>query len=165
MLGEITMVQLYSVALTAGKAHKDHKHHHAHHYEHDTTNNTPRPITRQPVTGPPLPPSPFLTGGQINPQVRYDRCNDEIIHNTRLILLTRDVIRLGENQSWRTIANYSKRGDHASSSITTTKRATTTTLSTSQSRKSFNDDPICFAVINIVSNFATRFRNIWKSFK
>nr|XP_050862143.1 uncharacterized protein LOC127069313 [Vespula vulgaris]XP_050862144.1 uncharacterized protein LOC127069313 [Vespula vulgaris] len=72
MLGEITMVQLYSVALTAGKAHKDHKHHHAHHYEHDTTNNTPRPITRQPVTGPPLPPSPFLTGGQINPQVKIN---------------------------------------------------------------------------------------------
>lgn len=63
------MVQLYEVALSAGKAHKDHKHHHAHHYEHDTENNTPRP-TRPPVTGPPLPQHPYLTGGQINHQVR-----------------------------------------------------------------------------------------------
>ncbi|EFN89054.1 Neuronal pentraxin-2 [Harpegnathos saltator] len=67
-LGELTMLQLYNVALTAGKAHKDHKHHHAHHYEHDTSNNTPRTTTRAPVTGPPLPPHPFLTGGQINTQ-------------------------------------------------------------------------------------------------
>ncbi|XP_011881276.1 PREDICTED: uncharacterized protein LOC105569427 [Vollenhovia emeryi] len=71
-LGELTMVQLYDVALTAGKAHKDHKHHHAHHYEHDTSNNTPRTTTRTPVTGPPLPPHPFLTGGQINTQVKIN---------------------------------------------------------------------------------------------
>lgn len=68
-LGELTMMQLYNVALTAGKAHKDHKHHHAHHYEHDTSNNTPRTTTQAPITGPPLPPHPFLTGGQINTQV------------------------------------------------------------------------------------------------
>ncbi|KYN00759.1 PREDICTED: uncharacterized protein LOC108775658 [Cyphomyrmex costatus] len=71
-LGELTMVQLYNVALTAGKAHKDHKHHHAHHYEHDTSNNTPRTTTLPPVTGPPLPPHPYLTGGQINTQVRIN---------------------------------------------------------------------------------------------
>ncbi|XP_054011862.1 uncharacterized protein LOC128894245 [Hylaeus anthracinus] len=71
-LGEVTMLQLYSVALTAGKAHKDHKHHHAHHYEHDTSNNTPRPTSRPLVTQPPLPQSPFLTGGQINPQVKIN---------------------------------------------------------------------------------------------
>ncbi|XP_028049789.1 uncharacterized protein LOC105831683 [Monomorium pharaonis] len=71
-LGELTMVQLYNVALTAGKAHKDHKHHHGHHYEHDTSNNTPRTTTRAPVTGPPLPPHPFLTGGQINTQVKIN---------------------------------------------------------------------------------------------
>ncbi|XP_076300233.1 pentraxin-related protein b6 [Lasioglossum baleicum] len=70
-LGEVTMVQLYGVALTAGKAHKDHKHHHAHHYEHDTSNNTPRPA-RPPVTGPPLPQNPFLTAGQINTQVKLN---------------------------------------------------------------------------------------------
>ncbi|EZA55910.1 Neuronal pentraxin-2 [Ooceraea biroi] len=71
-LGELTMLQLYNVALTAGKAHKDHKHHHAHHYEHDTSNNVPRATTRAPVTGPPLPPHPFLTGGQINTQVKIN---------------------------------------------------------------------------------------------
>ena len=68
-LGELTMVQLYNVALTAGKAHNDHKHHHAHHYEHDTSNNTPRTTTLPPVTGPSLPLHPYLTGGQINTQV------------------------------------------------------------------------------------------------
>ncbi|XP_028043149.1 uncharacterized protein LOC114252735 [Bombyx mandarina] len=36
-IGEITMLQLYHVALTAGKAHKDHKHHHVHHFRHDGT--------------------------------------------------------------------------------------------------------------------------------
>ncbi|XP_033320369.1 uncharacterized protein LOC117217123 isoform X1 [Bombus bifarius] len=71
LVGEITMVQLYEVALTAGKAHKDHKHHHGHHYEHDTTNNTPRP-TRPPVTGRPLPQHPYLTAGQINHQVKIN---------------------------------------------------------------------------------------------
>ncbi|XP_012060198.1 PREDICTED: uncharacterized protein LOC105623415 [Atta cephalotes] len=71
-LGELTMVQLYNVALTAGKAHKDHKHHHAHHYEHDTSNNTPRTTTLPPVTGPSLPLHPYLTGGQINTQVRIN---------------------------------------------------------------------------------------------
>nr|XP_012135863.1 PREDICTED: uncharacterized protein LOC105661904 isoform X1 [Megachile rotundata] len=72
LLGEVTMVQLYEVALTAGKAHKDHKHHHAHHYEHETGNNTPRPATRPPITGPPLPQNPFLTGGQINHQIKLN---------------------------------------------------------------------------------------------
>ncbi|XP_076684094.1 pentraxin-related protein b6 [Andrena cerasifolii] len=71
-LGEVTMVQLYGVALTAGKAHKDHKHHHAHHYEHNTNNNTPRPTIRPPITGRPLPQNPFLTGGQINTQVKIN---------------------------------------------------------------------------------------------
>ncbi|KOC67748.1 Neuronal pentraxin-1 [Habropoda laboriosa] len=71
LLGEVTMVQLYGIGLTAGKAHKDHKHHHAHHYEHDTSNNTPRP-TRPPVTGPPLPQHPYLTGGQINRGVKIN---------------------------------------------------------------------------------------------
>ncbi|XP_070157495.1 uncharacterized protein B6 isoform X2 [Polyergus mexicanus] len=71
-LGELTMVQLYNVALTAGKAHKDHKHHHVHHYEHDTSNNIPRTTTQAPVTGPSLPAHPFLTGGQINTQVKIN---------------------------------------------------------------------------------------------
>lgn len=68
-VGELTMVQLYNVALTAGKAHKDHKHHHAHHYEHDITNNIPPSTTQAPITGPPIPENPYITGGQINHQV------------------------------------------------------------------------------------------------
>ncbi|GJQ69958.1 putative pentaxin [Trypoxylus dichotomus] len=68
MLGEITMVQMYSVALTAGKAHKDHKHHHAHEYDHNgvllTTTPTPPPNPR-----PTQPTHPLLTGGQLNPNV------------------------------------------------------------------------------------------------
>ncbi|KAJ8971095.1 hypothetical protein NQ314_000877, partial [Rhamnusium bicolor] len=58
MLGEITMVQYYSVALTAGKAHKDHKHHHAHQYDHNG-----RAITTPAPTTPPI----NYAGGQ--PQV------------------------------------------------------------------------------------------------
>jgi hypothetical protein len=45
---EITMLQFYNVALSAGKAHRDHKHHHVHHFDHNG------PITSTPA--PPLPP-------------------------------------------------------------------------------------------------------------
>lgn len=44
---EVTLVQIYRVALSAGKAHRDHKHHHAHHFDHEgqeihpTTKGTP----------------------------------------------------------------------------------------------------------------------------
>ena len=68
MLGEITMLQLYSVALTAGKAHRDHKHHHAHQYDHDGNQiTTPPPQTPRPRNA--LPTHPLLTGGQINPML------------------------------------------------------------------------------------------------
>lgn len=71
MLGEITMVQLYKVALTAGKAHKDHKHHHAHKYDHDGRMiTTPAPTTPRIVSR--LPMHPLLTGGQINRNVRIN---------------------------------------------------------------------------------------------
>lgn len=71
MLGEVTMVQFYGVALTAGKAHRDHKHHHAHQYDHNgtpiTTTATPPPQPR-----PTLPTHPLLTAGQINPNLRLN---------------------------------------------------------------------------------------------
>lgn len=68
MLGEVTMVQLYSVALTAGKAHKDHKHHHVHHFDHDgQAITTPAPPTPTPRVNQPQ--HPLLTSGQINPQL------------------------------------------------------------------------------------------------
>lgn len=71
MLGEITMVQLYSVALTAGKAHRDHKHHHAHKFDHNGVPiTTPPPTTTTPRSL--LPTHPLLTGGQINPSVRIN---------------------------------------------------------------------------------------------
>lgn len=62
------MLQLYHVALTAGKAHKDHKHHHAHHFKHD---GSPIESATEPVTEPPPPESTplgngnFLIGGQL----------------------------------------------------------------------------------------------------
>lgn len=71
MLGEVTMVQMYHVALTAGKAHKDHKHHHVHHFDH---NGSPLETT----TAQPLPPTPapgpndILIGGQINPMLQLN---------------------------------------------------------------------------------------------
>lgn len=42
---ELTAVQMYKVALSAGKAHRDHKHHHVHHFDHnggEVTSTTPR---------------------------------------------------------------------------------------------------------------------------
>lgn len=68
LIGEITMLQLYHVALTAGKAHKDHKHHHAHRFKHD---GTPIEGVTEPATEPPPPESTpigngnFLIGGQL----------------------------------------------------------------------------------------------------
>jgi hypothetical protein len=43
---EVTLLQLYSVALSAGKAHRDHKHHHVHKFDHNgeiSTTTTPAP--------------------------------------------------------------------------------------------------------------------------
>lgn len=40
------MLQLYRVALSAGKAHRDHKHHHVHKYNH----NGAQPSTEPPPT-------------------------------------------------------------------------------------------------------------------
>ncbi|XP_068621402.1 uncharacterized protein b6 [Battus philenor] len=68
LMGEITMLQLYHVALTAGKAHKDHKHHHAHHFKHD---GSPLDLTTEAATEPPPPQATplgngnFLIGGQL----------------------------------------------------------------------------------------------------
>ncbi|KAL4718846.1 hypothetical protein ACJJTC_001037 [Scirpophaga incertulas] len=68
LIGEITMLHIYHVALTAGKAHKDHKHHHAHHFKHD---GTPIEASTESVTEPPLPQATplgngtFLIGGQL----------------------------------------------------------------------------------------------------
>ncbi|XP_028172135.1 uncharacterized protein LOC114361337 [Ostrinia furnacalis] len=68
LIGEVTMLQIYHVALTAGKAHKDHKHHHAHHFKHD---GTPIEAATEPVTEPPPPMATplgngnFLVGGQL----------------------------------------------------------------------------------------------------
>lgn len=69
--GELTMLQLYSVALTAGKAHKDHKHHHAHKFDHNGVPiTTPPPTTPNPR--PTLPTHPLLTSGQLNPSIRLN---------------------------------------------------------------------------------------------
>lgn len=42
---EVTMIQMYKVALSAGKAHRDHKHHHVHHFNHDGL----APVTQAPM--------------------------------------------------------------------------------------------------------------------
>ncbi|CAH2036064.1 unnamed protein product, partial [Iphiclides podalirius] len=68
LMGEVTMLQLYQVALTAGKAHKDHKHHHVHHFKHD---GTPIEDATGGAAEPPPPPATplgngnFLIGGQL----------------------------------------------------------------------------------------------------
>lgn len=50
---EVTLVQLYKVALSAGKAHRNHKHHHVHKFDsngeiHPTT-TTPAPAVNLPT--------------------------------------------------------------------------------------------------------------------
>ncbi|CAH1960590.1 unnamed protein product [Acanthoscelides obtectus] len=78
MLGEVTMLQLYSVALTAGKAHKDHKHHHAHQYDHEgRIITTPAPTT--PRARPQVAMHPLLTGGQINRNLRINFAQPETV--------------------------------------------------------------------------------------
>lgn len=46
---EVTVLQLYKVALSAGKAHRDHKHHHVHHFNHDGILMTTQPPTPPPT--------------------------------------------------------------------------------------------------------------------
>ncbi|KAL0852371.1 hypothetical protein ABMA28_000569 [Loxostege sticticalis] len=68
LIGEITMLQVYHVALTAGKAHKDHKHHHAHHFKHDGTPvETPAEGDTEapPPIATPVGNGHFLIGGQL----------------------------------------------------------------------------------------------------
>lgn len=62
------MLQLYNVALTAGKAHRDHKHHHAHHFKHDGTaveDATEAAKEPPPPQATPIGNGNFLIGGQI----------------------------------------------------------------------------------------------------
>ncbi|XP_034236467.1 uncharacterized protein LOC117642405 [Thrips palmi] len=71
MLGEITQLQMYTVALTAGKAYRDHKHHHGNYagepgQAQRTTTTTPAPM---PETTPVNPYAPFITNGQLTPQL------------------------------------------------------------------------------------------------
>ncbi|XP_037809536.1 uncharacterized protein LOC119602218 [Lucilia sericata] len=68
---EVTLVQIYRVALSAGKAHRDHKHHHAHHFDHEgqeiqLTTKAPPPINR------PQPMHTLLANGQIPTRVRIN---------------------------------------------------------------------------------------------
>lgn len=84
MLGEITMFQLYRIALTAGKAHKDHKHHHAHQFDHDgRIITTPAPVT--PANRPQLPQHPLLTGGQINPSVKLNFAGGQPMQSPQIV--------------------------------------------------------------------------------
>jgi hypothetical protein len=61
---EITWLQLYKVALSAGKAHRDHKHHHVHRFDFNGPIETTRaPVTAKPVVNQPI--NPLLANGQI----------------------------------------------------------------------------------------------------
>ncbi|KAL0277331.1 UNVERIFIED_CONTAM: hypothetical protein PYX00_004668 [Menopon gallinae] len=60
LLGEITMVQLYRIALSAGKAYTDHRHHHSHY-----TSTTPEPPEIPTEEPQPTPEHPFLENGQL----------------------------------------------------------------------------------------------------
>ncbi|XP_023160005.2 uncharacterized protein LOC111592170 isoform X2 [Drosophila hydei] len=71
---EVTLVQIYRVALSAGKAHRDHKHHHVHHFDHEgqevsSTARAPPMINR------PQPMHSLLASGQIPTRVRINLAN------------------------------------------------------------------------------------------
>ncbi|XP_017006581.2 uncharacterized protein b6 [Drosophila takahashii] len=71
---EMTLVQVYRVALSAGKAHRDHKHHHVHHFDHEglevsSTTRAPPSINR------PQPMHTLLASGQIPTRVRINLAN------------------------------------------------------------------------------------------
>ncbi|ALC48179.1 b6 [Drosophila busckii] len=68
---EVTLVQVYRVALSAGKAHRDHKHHHVHHFDHEgqELSSTPR---APPVINRPQPMHSLLASGQIPSRVRLN---------------------------------------------------------------------------------------------
>ncbi|GAB0099547.1 uncharacterized protein DMENIID0001_154220 [Sergentomyia squamirostris] len=68
---EVTMIQLYKISLSAGKAHRDHKHHHVHHFDHNgpVSSTAPPPAqSAQPVQ----PINPLLANGQIATRVRLN---------------------------------------------------------------------------------------------
>ncbi|XP_075155883.1 pentraxin-related protein b6 [Haematobia irritans] len=68
---EVTLVQIYRVALSAGKAHRDHKHHHAHHFDHE--GKEIHPTTKPPpVINRPQPMHTLLANGQIPTRVRIN---------------------------------------------------------------------------------------------
>ncbi|XP_059622532.1 uncharacterized protein LOC132265775 [Phlebotomus argentipes] len=68
---EVTMIQLYKVALSAGKAHRDHKHHHVHHFDHNgPVSSTATPPTPSPQPVQPI--NPLLANGQIATRVRLN---------------------------------------------------------------------------------------------
>uniref|UniRef100_A0A1A9VCQ0 Pentraxin (PTX) domain-containing protein n=1 Tax=Glossina austeni TaxID=7395 RepID=A0A1A9VCQ0_GLOAU len=69
---EVTLIQIYRIALSAGKAHRDHKHHHAHHFDHDgreiqRTTRPPPPAINRPQSMHSL-----LANGQIPTRVRIN---------------------------------------------------------------------------------------------
>ncbi|XP_044727831.1 uncharacterized protein LOC123291563 [Chrysoperla carnea] len=72
MLGELTMVQLYKIALTAGKAHRNHKHHHAHKFLHEGVPTTPETPSSTAAPAPTPQQNLFLTGGQLNPMLQLN---------------------------------------------------------------------------------------------
>lgn len=93
---EVTLLQVYSVALSAGKAHRDHKHHHAHKFDHNgeiepTTTPAPPPVSEisflfgylkqifanffsQAVT---QPVNPLLANGQFPTRVRINLAENQ----------------------------------------------------------------------------------------
>ncbi|XP_040157508.1 uncharacterized protein LOC120897003 [Anopheles arabiensis] len=78
---ELTAVQIYKVALSAGKAHRDHKHHHVHHFDHnggEVTSTTPRTQ----VAPSPQPANPLLANGQIPTRVKINLASNGAQQNS-----------------------------------------------------------------------------------
>ncbi|XP_058838121.1 uncharacterized protein LOC131693880 [Topomyia yanbarensis] len=78
---ELTMVQIYKVALSAGKAHRDHKHHHVHHFDHngrELTPATPKASSQSLV----IPANPLLANGQIPTRFKINLADGQTHQST-----------------------------------------------------------------------------------
>lgn len=140
------MLQVYHVALTAGKAHKDHKHHHVHHFKHD---GTPFEMSTEAVTEPPPPPPTplgngnFLIGGQLQRPANLNLARpQQLIQQSNGLQLQQEYIngQLGNRiVSEQLLNSVQSASNEASSNV---QRIPLVGLSVASADQSFNKRPL-----------------------
>ncbi|XP_075211353.1 pentraxin-related protein b6 [Lycorma delicatula] len=112
LLGEVTLLQLYKAALTAGKAYTNHKHHHAHHFHHDDKLGEDdlriigiEPSAALPENPQPTQEYPFLRHGQLIPtlpihELSAQRGQQQNSLNPQLNVLGTSIIGQGQENGY-----------------------------------------------------------------